>query len=332
MTPFDISIRPYTDADEEAVVDLLHVSLGGGPGGERTASFFRWKHLDNPFGRSLMLVAEDEQGVVGFRSFLRWEYASAHGRWRAVRAVDTATHPRAQGKGVFTRLTTTALAELKGSCDFVFNTPNEKSLPGYLKMGWTTAGRVPVWIRPRRPLASLRARRVSEGPMRTARPESDSASAAEVLRGGSIPPAGTSGGGLATIRDETYLLWRYGPGSGLDYRAVTLVRGGRRGTAIFRLRPRGGAWEATVAEVLTGAEGAALAGRLLAEVAKVSGADHLSVHFSAICPSPYRHSLRGYVRAPGGMMLVTNRLGRPVTPDPSTTSSFTFSLGDLEVF
>ncbi|MDH5380092.1 MAG: hypothetical protein OEW75_04520, partial [Cyclobacteriaceae bacterium] len=31
---------------------------------------------------------------------------------------------------------------------FIFNTPNEKSRPGYLKMGWVDAGRLPVYFRP----------------------------------------------------------------------------------------------------------------------------------------------------------------------------------------
>ena len=32
--------------------------------------------------------------------------------------------------------------------DFVFNTPNDKSRPGYLKMGWREVGRLPVAVRP----------------------------------------------------------------------------------------------------------------------------------------------------------------------------------------
>ena len=68
----------------------------------------------------------------------------------AVRAVDTATHPDYQGRGIFTRLTlrrSTSCAPTAST--FVFNTPNDQSRPGYLKMGWHEVGRAPRSVRPR---------------------------------------------------------------------------------------------------------------------------------------------------------------------------------------
>ena len=61
-TARDVEIRPYRDGDEPAVLELLRVSLGRGPAGDRTPELFRWKHVENPFGRSLMLVAAHEDG------------------------------------------------------------------------------------------------------------------------------------------------------------------------------------------------------------------------------------------------------------------------------
>ena len=83
-----------------------------------------------------------------FRVLMRWEFVE-HGRVvHAVRAVDTATHPDYQGRGIFTRLTLHALDELRHEIDFVFNTPNDQSRPGYLKMGWQVVGRLPTAVRP----------------------------------------------------------------------------------------------------------------------------------------------------------------------------------------
>ena len=54
-----------------------------------------------------------------------------------VRAVDTATAPDVQRLGIFSRLTTEALEVCRADAvALVFNTPNDKSLPGYVKMGW----------------------------------------------------------------------------------------------------------------------------------------------------------------------------------------------------
>ncbi len=39
--------------------------------------------------------------MIGFRTFLRWEFEDAGRVVRAVRAVDTATHPDHRGRGIF---------------------------------------------------------------------------------------------------------------------------------------------------------------------------------------------------------------------------------------
>ncbi|HXF72015.1 MAG TPA: GNAT family N-acetyltransferase, partial [Actinomycetota bacterium] len=247
-----LAIRPYREEDEEAVLALLRVSLGEGPAGERSPAFFRWKHLANPFGRSFMLVAEADGRVVGLRAFLRWRSVLGGREVRAVRAVDTATHPEHQGRGIFRTLTLQALEALRGEADLVFNTPNGKSLPGYLKMGWRVVGRVPVRIRVRRPVRFVRGVR-GLGPGRkpgpAPSPPSWAPSAAEVLGAIRDPSAlevpHGSGERLATPRSLPYLRWRYGEAPGLGYRAV--VEGDPErpdGLAIFRVRPRGSLWEA----------------------------------------------------------------------------------------
>jgi hypothetical protein len=60
-----LDVRPYEERDEEQVLGLLRASLGSGPAGARPPSFFRWKHLENPFGASFMLLAEVDGHVVG---------------------------------------------------------------------------------------------------------------------------------------------------------------------------------------------------------------------------------------------------------------------------
>jgi GNAT superfamily N-acetyltransferase len=82
---------------------------------------------------------------------MRWEFLDGDRVVRAVRAVDTATHPDYQGRGIFTRLTLHALDELATEgIEFVFNTPNDQSRPGYLKMGWQVVGQLPTAVRPTR--------------------------------------------------------------------------------------------------------------------------------------------------------------------------------------
>src|SRR5215218_1521913 len=147
-----VTIRPFSVGDEANVLELLGLTRGGGPAGRRPPEFFRWKHYDNPLGRSFMLLAEADGRVIGLRAFMRWRFGAAGRQVMAVRAVDTATHPDYQGMGVFSRLIRAALEGLDGQVDLVFNTPNDARRPGYLKLGWREVGRAPVSLRVRRPV------------------------------------------------------------------------------------------------------------------------------------------------------------------------------------
>ena len=145
-----IEIRAAEPSDRAAVLALLAASLGLSSD-DHYEAFFDWKHEQNPFGRSPAWVAVDGGEVVGFRTFMRWEHRAPTGEvLPAVRAVDTATHPSHQGRGIFRRLTLQALDDLRAQgVAFVFNTPNDQSRPGYLKMGWAAVGRLAATVRVR---------------------------------------------------------------------------------------------------------------------------------------------------------------------------------------
>ena len=147
-----ITTRHLGESDVLPVLDLLRAALGEPPLLRRTPELFAWKHFDNPFGRSLAVVAESDDLIVGLRAFMRWDLVTPAGdTLRCVRAVDTATHPDYQRRGIFRRLTEETLElALAENMDLVFNTPNEKSGAGYLSMGWTKSGLLAYWHARRR--------------------------------------------------------------------------------------------------------------------------------------------------------------------------------------
>lgn len=148
--------REATPADENGIIELLRLSLGE-ESTEKSVAFWRWKHVDNPFGPSPVLLAVDGERIAGIRAFMRWEWATDLRTYRALRAVDTATHPDYRGQGIFKKLTLDLIERCKAAGDdFIFNTPNEQSRPGYLKMGWEDLGKVPLRIAPVGPLKILR--------------------------------------------------------------------------------------------------------------------------------------------------------------------------------
>lgn len=152
-----IGVRRATEDDLDRVLFVCQEALEWSPG-DCNEGFFRWKHLANPFGPSDMWVAEDvtdaKAELVGVRAMMRWRLERPGSAPMTVaRAVDTSTLSSHQGQGIFTRLTMAAVDEFSSdrSVHGIFNTPNEKSRPGYLKMGWWSLGRTSLRVRPRSP-------------------------------------------------------------------------------------------------------------------------------------------------------------------------------------
>lgn len=335
------AVREMTPDDGPAALELMSASLAGGPTGERTSEFFAWKHEHNPFGRSPALVAVAGDRLVGLRMFLRWELTAGGRVIRAVRAVDTATHPDFQGQGIFKTLTLQALETVAADAELVFNTPNSNSLPGYLKMGWQPVGTVPIAIRPVRPVRFLRGVRSVTGGGDTAGllrpcplPAAAAAFADQDALADLVGAAAAAGDPtrLGTRVDPGYLRWRYADAPGLDYRCLVTHRRGRlTGVAFARPRLRGSLTELTLAQVIVHPDDPGAARRLLRAAAR-AGADHVATHLTPGTELARAGLAAGYLTAPrNGMTLVANPR-RPVSPSPAELRSWRLTLGDLEVF
>ena len=324
--PDDLTIRRATAADRAAILTLLAASLGRDADDPRYEELYAWKHERNAFGRSPTWVACDGDRIVGVRVLMPWEFTRGDATVRAVRAVDTATHPDYQGRGIFTRLTLHAIDELRGEgVDFVFNTPNDQSRPGYLKMGWQVVGRLPTSVRPVRmgavprivsarvPAERWSAETTAGDP--AADVLADDAARAELLA--SLP----TGLALRTNRTPAYLRWRYAS-SLLGYRAIVGTRGLAGGVVLFRVRRRGPAREVALCDLLVPRGDPRVARRLVE--ARLHGAD-----------ADYLIRLGGGVVGPGKMVRLPRQgpllTWRAVT-DPVLPHEWDLTLGDIELF
>jgi GNAT superfamily N-acetyltransferase len=326
--PEGVTIRRATEKDDDRVLSLLAATLGW-EADARHRDLFLWKHRDNPFGVSPGWVAEDAQGIVGFRALMRWEFLMGDDRIAAVRAVDTATHPRAQGRGIFRTLTLRGVEEMAGEgVSWVFNTPNEKSARGYMSMGWREVGRLPGAIRPLR-LAAVPKLISSRGAADLwSLPTTAGEDAASVLADtsgleellGQEPPRRS---GIRTRRSAAYLLWRFGL-SPVGYRVLLGGSTVRDGLVVFRLRRRGRLKEGLVSEILpSGLVGSRARSSLLSRVGKVCGADYLVT----LGRSRARRSLI----VPGrGPLLTWRALDWP--GPPPEMDAWDLSAGDVELF
>lgn len=328
MATEELEVRRGEPADLPGILALARAALGW-VGGEEDARFFHWKHAENPFGPSPMWVALDGERVVGFRTFLRWQLQQPDGpTLAAVRAVDTATDPSYQGRGIFTTLTLHALDELQAEgVDLIFNTPNSRSLGGYLKMGWSIVGRLPAAVMLTRP-SSLLALATARQPasrwsieirVGEAAPEAlaDRDSLATLLRT-PLPSRG-----LAAPRSPEFLAWRYGY-EPLRYRVILSGSSLADGFVVFRLRRRGSAVEAVICDVVTPGADRGVSRALVRSVAESTGADYLiRLRRAPISPGPF-------VRIPRtGPTLTSRMLNGAAVP---RANEWDLTMGDVELF
>ncbi len=322
----DFHVRASTPADEPAVLALLRTALGWGDD-DTFVQFFTWKHRQSPFGTSPGWVALDDKRVVGFRTFVRWKLEGPDGLVEAVRAVDTSTHPDYQRRGIFAALTHQAIEALKlDGVSLIFNTPNDRSGPGYLKMGWCPVGRIGVCVRPVSFPAVLRLPRARGAAQRWSMPVTAGVPAVEVADHCAATtllasqPAPT---GLRTHRTPAFLAWRYGFAP-LHYRAVLIGGAVEDGVAVFRVRQRGAAVEATIADILVPEDDSRLRLAALKSVASLPGIDYV------VGVREPRYWRAGFLPVPGqGPNLMCRALATLAVPP---IMGWQLNLGDVELF
>lgn len=127
------------DSDMEEIISV-YKSVFQGSASTFTEDWIKWKYYEFLDGRkSVLLVARNDEGrVIGIRGFIPFPFVDNEGnRYLGYQSVDSAIAKEYRGQGLFRKLNLRALEiakERQGA--FVFNFPNDNSLPGYLKMGW----------------------------------------------------------------------------------------------------------------------------------------------------------------------------------------------------
>lgn len=329
-------VRPATEHDTPDILELIATSYDR----EHTplrADYWRWKHEDNPFGASPCLVAESNGHLVGVRVFLRWNWYSGNHCIRTVRAVDTATLPEWRGRGVFSRLTMRLVEQVqKEGVSFIYNTPNGKSMPGYLKMGWAPVSRIPLWIRPMR-VSRLLGRAIGKG---TAEPPGvDHFGTVEHILSDRRLPAfladvTPNDARYHTARTPGYLRWRYGTIPGTSYCARLNIQNDAGALLIARGRVRGRFREVTISELLVtpSIRGVQIGRELLSDLAGTIDADYVAGCAASGTAERSAMARAGFLPAPGlGPRFTVRRLA-PLAHDPTQWPNWRCSIGDLELF
>lgn len=202
--PVTMQIREATSSDIPEIINVLRASIGEAKL-PKTEEIWRYKHLDNPSGASLVLLALCSGRIIGVRAFMKWEWNLNEIQFSALRAVDTGILPEHQGKGVFKTLNSLGLELAKGRGDhFIFNTPNSKSLPANLKMGWDKIDKLKIVFIP----GNLRNRNFKKENFQYKRSKNLSALELQKLLD-AYNNLQSKGGKIFTPKSPDYLQWRY---------------------------------------------------------------------------------------------------------------------------
>ena len=198
----------------------------------RSEEFWRWKHELNPFGSSLVLVAEQENKIIGLRTLMKWRFRHLNKTIQAFRPVDTVIHPDWRRKGIFERLTRLAINDVTAVADsnFLFNTPNKVSGRGYEKMGWIKSGKTNLLIGPY-PINILK-NKFSNYSSFALQKFKLSEKIISYLKGWNE----LNNESLITDYSPEYLQWRYGDVPGVHYQFKEISYQGEFALAIFRQR------------------------------------------------------------------------------------------------
>ena len=103
---------------------------------------FYYKHYVNPYKIPTTLLNDEIEGVIaGVNCFMGAKFIVENKEVLAAQSCDSAVLPEYRGKGVFSRII--GLAEKQCERDgigFLFGFPNDKSYPGFMKLGWVHVG------------------------------------------------------------------------------------------------------------------------------------------------------------------------------------------------
>ncbi|MCL4708228.1 GNAT family N-acetyltransferase [bacterium] len=348
--PADLRVCRYDAEAIPEVLKLVKVTLGNEGAVRKTEAFWRWKHEDNHFGSSYGLYASDatQALAVGLRVLMRWQFCTKDGQMlRAVRAVDTATHPAYQRLGIFSKLTRQAIEDLRQEgVDLIFNTPNARSLPGYLKMGWQIVAKWPLYIRVLKPVRML-SRRLKPIPASQQIIKFDEFFAPSIMPWQAFVERYREDisklvvnweqqrrqAGFRTQKDFNYLQWRYGQHPHLTYGIYAWEDSGTlAGFAVLRPNWRYGWQEIVLTEMFLKQPGVSLGKAFMTcLIAKLKG-DYLVAHFAASTFEKALVKRAHFFKAPAqGIIFTVAPLSERSTAGVEA-SLWDITLGDLEIF
>lgn len=127
----NIKYIPYDNRYKQQVILLLQKGLNK----NFTEKRFDWLHFQNPMTPSHMLLAVDDERVVGFRAAIRKKIIINNSILVGGRDIDSTLDPEYRGMGIFSKMIKKSLDEFS-DIDVYFNFNNKLSDKPFMREGW----------------------------------------------------------------------------------------------------------------------------------------------------------------------------------------------------
>lgn len=133
---YSIKLGDYTTMEKIAQLrGLLEVSFGKEKAKKFSSEFLKWQYIDNPNGQVVSFNAWSEEGeMAGHYATIPVKMMLDGKEVKGLLSLNTATHPKHQGKGLFTKLANATYEYAKeNGYKFVVGVANANSTHGFLK-------------------------------------------------------------------------------------------------------------------------------------------------------------------------------------------------------
>jgi len=152
-------IREYREGDEHQILQLRRIIFGDVDTVRLKLSTWYWQFRDNPAGKAICLLAEDDGVVVGQYAIIPTRFKFFGKKITFALSCDTMIHPAYRKWGLFTALASELYNSLESDYGIttIWGFPNAASLPGFTRrLEWNLLAVFPLWILPIRPFEMIR--------------------------------------------------------------------------------------------------------------------------------------------------------------------------------
>lgn len=141
-----VDIREYRNGDEKGILSLFNEIYSA----SREGSYWKWQFMDNPWGESVIVVAEENSTIIGQCALVPTMIITKDGEVLAGHSIDTMVSKEFRGKGIYEEMAKKSyeLAIQKG-IKLRIGFPTNQALRGLLgDIGANLVGDIPLFIKP----------------------------------------------------------------------------------------------------------------------------------------------------------------------------------------